>query len=83
MSGQIWMFSHMLDDKDLEMLQHDFITYHQGADYYGFGLKVFTRLAHEAGAIYKIGRLVRVRRDLFEEYLRLLKNQNGSVVTKL
>jgi len=81
MSGNIWMFSHVLDDKDLEMLQRDFITYHQGADYYGLGLKVFTRLAHEAGAVYKIGRMVRVRRDLFEEYLRLLKNQNESVVT--
>lgn len=74
MSGSIWMFSHMLDDEDIEMLRHDDITYHQGADYYGLGLKVFTRLAHEAGAVYKIGRMVRVRRDLFEEYLRLLKS---------
>jgi len=64
----------MIDDEDAEMLQRDFITYHQGADYYRLGLKIFTRLAHEAGAVYKIGRMVRVRRDLFEEYLRLLKN---------
>ncbi len=76
MSGHLWTFSHMLDDIDLEMAQHDFITYQQGADYYGLGLKVFTRLSHEAGAVYKIGRMVRVRRDLFENYLRLLKNQS-------
>ena len=31
----------------LDMMQRDFITYYQGADYYGLGLKVFTRLAHE------------------------------------
>ena len=39
MSGHLWTFSHMLDDIDLEMAQHDFIT-------------------------------------LFENYLRLLKNQS-------
>ena len=76
MSGHLWTFSHMLNDIDLEMAQHDFITDQQGADYYGLGLKVFTRLSHEAGAVYKIGRMVRVRRDLFENYLRLLKNQS-------
>lgn len=70
MSGNLWMFSDLLDDEDIEMLQHDFITYYQGADYYGLGLKVFTRMAHEAGAVYKIGKMVRIRRGLFEEYLR-------------
>ena len=50
MSGNLWMVSDLLDDEDLTMMQQDFITYYQGADYYGLGLKVFTRLAHEAGA---------------------------------
>ena len=58
MSGNLWMFSDMLDDEDIEMLKRDFITYYQGADYYGLDLKVFTRMAHEAGAIYKIGKKV-------------------------
>lgn len=44
MSGNLWMFSDMLDDEDIEMLKRDFITYYQGADYYGLGLKVFNRL---------------------------------------
>lgn len=70
MSGNIWMFSDKIDDEDLEILKHDYLTYYQGADYYGLGLKVFTRMAHEAGAIYKIGRRVLVRRDIFEDYLR-------------
>ena len=78
MSGNLWMFSDMLDDEDADMLRRDFITYYQGADYYGLGLKVFTRMAHEAGAIYKIGRMVLVRRDIFEEYLRILYAKNAT-----
>ena len=72
MSGNLWMFSDMLDDEDKEMLKRDFITYYQGADYYGLGLKVFTRMAREAGAVYKIGKKVLIRRSIFEEYLRQL-----------
>lgn len=72
MSGNLWMFSDMLDDEDIEMLKRDYITYYQGADYYGLGLKVFTRMAHEAGAVYKIGKKVLVRREIFEEYLRIV-----------
>lgn len=72
MSGNLWMFSDMLDDEDIEMLKRDFITYYQGADYYGLGLKVFTRMAQEAGAVYKIGKKVLIRRSIFEEYLRQL-----------
>ena len=70
MSGNAWMFSNQIDDEDLIMLQKDFITYYEGADYYGLGLKVFTRMAHEAGAIYKIGKMVRIKRAIFEAYLR-------------
>lgn len=72
MSGNLWMFTDMLDDEDIEMLKRDFITYYQGADYYGLGLKVFTRMAREAGAVYKIGKKVLIRRSIFEEYLRQL-----------
>ena len=70
MSGNLWMFSDKLDDEDIEMLRHEFITYYQGADYYRLGLKMFTRLAHEAGAVYKIGKKVLVRRTIFDAYLR-------------
>ena len=70
MSGNLWMFSDMLDDEDIEMQKHDFITLYQGADYYGLGLKVFTRMAREAGSVYKIGKKVLIRRTIFDEYLR-------------
>ncbi len=69
MSGNLWMFSDMLDDEDIEMQKHDFITLYQGADYYGLGLKVFTRMAREAGSVYKIGKKVLIRRTIFDEYL--------------
>lgn len=70
MSGNLWMFSDMLDDEDIEMQKHDFITLYQGADYYGLGLKSFTRMTREAGAVYKIGKKVLIRRTIFDEYLR-------------
>ena len=70
MSGNLWMFSDMLDDEDIEMQKHDFITLYQGADYYGLGLKSFTRMAREAGAVYKNGKKVLIRRTIFDEYLR-------------
>ena len=39
MSGNLWMFSDKLDDEDIEIMKHEFITYYQGADYYGLGLR--------------------------------------------
>lgn len=73
MSGCIWMFSDQLDDWDIAMLQKDFVTYNEGSMYYGLGMKPFTRLAHEAGAVYKIGKMVRIKREPFEAYLRSIR----------
>ena len=70
MSGNLWMFSDKLDDQDILFAQHSFITYNMGSEYYGLSVKVFTKLAREAGAAYKIGKMVRVNREIFEEYLR-------------
>ena len=73
MSGSLWKFSDQLDDADLIMIQKDFITLNEGVEYYGLGMKPFTRIAREAGAVYKIGKMVRIRRDLLEEYLRQIQ----------
>lgn len=70
MSGDIWKFSDQIDDVDTEMLRHDFITLREGMEYYRLNEKPMVRLAREAGAVYKIGKMVRVRRTIFEEYLR-------------
>lgn len=55
MSGNIWMFSDQIDDADMDFMRHEFVTYSMASDYYGLGLKPVTRMAHECGAIYKIG----------------------------
>ena len=70
MSGCLWKFSDRLDDVDRIMIQRDFITLSDGAEYYSLGMRPFTRIAREAGAVYKIGKMVRIRRDILEEYLR-------------
>ena len=56
MSGSVWMFSDQIDDEDMDFMRHEFVTYSMASDYYGLGLKPVTRMAHECGAIYKIGR---------------------------
>ena len=70
MSGNVWMFSDQIDDEDMEFMQHEYVTYNMASEYYGLGLKPVTRLSHEAGAVYKIGKEVLIRRSIFEAYLR-------------
>ena len=70
MSGCIWKFSDQIDDVDVEMLRRDFITFREAMEYYGINEKPVVRLAREAGSVYKIGKMVRIRRSIFEEYLR-------------
>ena len=70
MSGNIWKLSDQIDDVDVEMLRHDFITLREGMEYYHLHEKPMVRLAREAGAVYKIGKMIRVRRTVFEAYLR-------------
>ena len=78
MSGSVWMFSDQIDDEDMDFMRHEFVTYSMASDYYGLGLKPVTRMAHECGAIYKIGRKILIRRSIFEEYLRQQKEQKES-----
>lgn len=68
MSGNVWMFSDQIDDEDMEFMKHEFVTYSMACDYYRLGLKPVTRIAHESGSVYKVGK--KIRRSIFEEYLR-------------
>ncbi len=70
MTGKIWMFSHLVDAEDMDFGKHEFITYKMGQKYYGMGEKKFTTAAWKSGAVYKCGKLVLVRRDILEEYMR-------------
>ena len=69
MSGNVWMFSDEIDDEDLEFMSHDYVTYNMACEYYRLGIKPVVRMAHEAGAVYKIGKKVLIRRDIFDDYL--------------
>ena len=74
MSGNIWRFSDQLDDLDISILRKDIITLQEGQRYYNIGEKPFYRLICEAGAVYKIGKAVRINRKVLEEYMRGMKS---------
>ena len=78
MTGNIWMFSHLIDEEDLLFAQHDFITYKQAMEYYGIGEKPTVRIAWRSGSVYKVGKRVLIKREIFEDYLRReRKGKNG------
>ena len=61
MHGKVWMFSNLIDDEDIEFMQHEFISYKQAMDYYELGYKPIVRLSHKAEAVYKIGKKVLIK----------------------
>ena len=46
-----------------------FVRYPEGAELYSMGMTKFQELAKEAGAIYKVNKLVLVNLDILDEYL--------------
>lgn len=58
MHGKVWMFSNLIDDEDIEFMQHEFISYKQAMDYYELGYKPIVRLSHKAGAVYKVVKIL-------------------------
>ena len=60
------------------MLQYGrkkFVRYDEGAKIYSMGLHTFQDLAKEAGAIYRIKRVVLVNTDIIDEYLENFKEK--------
>ena len=86
MHGKVWMFSNLIDDEDIEFMQHEFISYKQAMDYYELGYKPIVRLSHKAGAVYKVGKKVLIKRSTFEKYLKIReerkKNGKGNFSSK-
>ena len=78
MKGNLWKVSDLLDETDIRFAQKRFFDLRSGYEYYGLTEKVLMRMAKEAGALYKIYTTYRVRRDLFEAYLReQYRKENG------
>lgn len=64
-----------------KMLQYGrkkFVRYDEGAKIYSMGLHTFQDLAKEAGAIYRIKRVVLVNTDIIDEYLENFLTSTGS-----
>lgn len=60
-----------------------FVRYKEGAELYSMCQSKFEDMAKEAGAIYKLNKLVLVNCDVFEEYLETfrIKEQSGRICT--
>ncbi len=70
MKGNLWKVSDLLDETDIRFAQKQFFDLRSGYEYYGLTEKVLMRMTREAGALYMIYTTYRIRRDLFEAYLR-------------
>lgn len=53
--------------------QKRFVRYKEGAELYSMCQSKFEQMAKEAGAIYKLNKLVLVNCDIFEEYLETFR----------
>ena len=49
--------------------QARFLRYREGAAVYGMSQSSFEKLAKEAGAVYKVGKMALVRVDILDAYL--------------
>ncbi len=50
-----------------------FVRYQEGAEMYSMSLRRFQDLAKDAGAIYKIGKMVLVNCDILDAYIDTFK----------
>ena len=50
-----------------------YVRYKEGAQLYSMGLHTFQQLAKEAGAIYRIKRIVLVNLDILDEYMEAFR----------
>lgn len=56
-----------------ENKQKKFVRYKEGAVMYSMSVRKFQDMAKDAEAIYKVGKMVLVNCQLFEEYLETFK----------
>ena len=54
-------------------MKKKFVRYKEGAELYSIGLTKFQELAKEAGAVYKIDKVVLVNCERFEKFLETFR----------
>ncbi len=57
----------------MERKQKKYVRYKEGAELYSMSLSTFMRLAKEAGAIYKVKKMVLVNCEILDQYLELFR----------
>ena len=62
-------------EKMLQYGRKKFVRYDEGAKLYSMGLHTFQNLAKDAGAIYRIKRVVLVNTDIIDQYLENFKEK--------
>lgn len=62
-------------EKMLQYGRKKFVRYDEGAKIYSMGLHTFQELAKDAGAIYRVKRVVLVNTDIIDEYLENFKEE--------
>lgn len=58
---------------EVKVTDKKYVRYKEGALRYSMGLHTFQDLAKEAGAIYKVRRVVLVNTEIFEDFLETFK----------
>lgn len=59
--------------KNKKMNKDKFVRYEEGAKIYKMGISKFQQMAKDAKACYKLGQLVLVNTEIFEEYLETFR----------
>ena len=59
--------------EEAKLEEKKFVRYKEGAEKYSLGLTKFQQLAREAGATYKIDKVVLVNCEIFERYLETFR----------
>jgi len=59
--------------KEMKIVAKKFVSQKEGAELYSMGLHTFRTLADDAGAVYKVGKLVLINTEVFEEYLETFR----------
>ena len=59
--------------KEMKVVAKKFVSQKEGAELYSMGVNTFRNLANDAGAVYKVGKLVLINTEVFEQYLETFR----------
>lgn len=76
-NGTTTLISIKMFQSMMERMQYDnrkFVRYRDGAQIYGMSEREFNKLAHDANAVYKRGKLALVKLELVDKFMEELRN---------